>query len=102
MTFLTIFSMEAFLKITAIGWKAYWREGWNRFDFIIVIVSILGGFIKDGPGLSVARVFRIGRVLRLINKAETLKTLFLTLIYSIPSLWNIGLLLFVIFLFTPL
>ena len=44
-----------------------------------------------------ARVFRIGRVLRLIQKAETLRVLFLTFVYSLPSLWNIGLLLFVIF-----
>jgi len=97
LTFIVVFTMEAFLKIMAIGFPAYWMENWNRFDFIIVIASLIGKAFPSGPGLSVARVFRIGRVLRLINKAETLRTLFLTLVYSIPSLWNIGLLLFVIF-----
>merc|ERR1719361_996312 len=97
LTFIVIFTMEAFLKIMAIGFPAYWLEYWNRFDFIIVIASLIGKGFPSGPGLSVARVFRIGRVLRLINKAETLRTLFLTLMYSVPSLWNIGLLLFVIY-----
>jgi len=95
--FIVIFSLEAILKITALGWSAYTSENWNKFDFAIVLASVAGIFLNGGAGVSVARVFRIGRILRLINKAETLKTLFETLVLAIPSLWNIGLLLFVIF-----
>jgi len=96
--FIAIFTVEAILKITAYGWGQYWADNWNKFDFIIVLVGLVSLFdLFGGAGVNVLRLFRVGRVLRLINKAQTLKTLFLTLLYSIPSLWNIGLLLFVIF-----
>ena len=28
------------LKITAYGFKYYWHVNWNKFDFIIVIMSL--------------------------------------------------------------
>merc|ERR1719336_3032987 len=95
--FVIIFLLEAILKITAVGWELYWASSWNKFDFIIVIIGIISVLdIFGGVGLNVLRLFRIARILRLINKAKTLKTLFKTLLYSIPSLWNIGLLIVVI------
>ncbi len=48
-------------------------------------------------GANVVRVFRIARVFRLVKGAKGLNTLFQTLLLSIPSLWNIGSLLCVVF-----
>jgi len=95
--FLAMFTVEAILKIIGLGWFQYIRNGWNKFDFFIVIIGIISLFEFAGnASLTVLRLCRIGRVLRLINKAKTLRTLFLTLMYSLPSLWNIGLLLLVV------
>jgi len=90
--FAIIFTIEAILKVTAFGFPFYWRDHWNKFDFIIVIAGLIS-LADEGLGLS---VFRVGRVVRLIQHAQTLQTLFLTLMFSIPSLWNIGLLIVVI------
>jgi len=49
-----------------------------------------------GVGANVVRVLRIGRVLRLVGRAKTLNRLFNTLMLSLPSVWNIGSLLFVL------
>ena len=38
--FTLIFLFEAMVKISRMGWKAYWREGWNKFDFIVLIVAL--------------------------------------------------------------
>ena len=95
--FIIAFSIEALLKIVGLGWIVYWREDWNKFDFILVIISWLGLIFDAGVGANVIRVFRIGRIFRLVKRAKSLKKLFDTLIVSIPSLWNIGSLLFVIF-----
>lgn len=38
--FTLIFLFEAMAKISRMGWKAYWREGWNKFDFIVLIVAL--------------------------------------------------------------
>lgn len=90
--FAIIFTIEAILKICSFGFPFYWRDHWNKFDFVIVICGLIS-LADEKLGLS---VFRVGRVVRLIQHAQTLQTLFLTLMFSIPSLWNIGLLIVVI------
>jgi len=39
--FFVVFACEALLKSTAVGFKEYWREPWNRFDFACVAFSAL-------------------------------------------------------------
>jgi hypothetical protein len=41
MGFIVIFSAECILKIFALR-QYYFKEHWNVFDFIVVILSILG------------------------------------------------------------
>jgi len=40
-TFVAIFTFEMILKITAHGFQYYWHVNWNKFDFIIVILSLV-------------------------------------------------------------
>lgn len=42
--FIVIFSSECMLKIFALRYY-YFKEPWNLFDFVVVILSILGNFI---------------------------------------------------------
>ncbi len=53
--------------------------------------------MSAGIGVNVLRTFRIARAFRLLKKAKGLNALFKTLTLSLPSLWNIGSLLFVVF-----
>lgn len=39
--FIAVFTTECGLKIFALRWY-YFKEPWNMFDFIVVILSILG------------------------------------------------------------
>ncbi|CAM9436934.1 unnamed protein product [Chrysoparadoxa australica] len=100
--FALIFTCEAAIKISAIGHR-YFDEGWNRFDFTIVVGTITGLLVKllantdVGTVASVIRVFRLGRILRLINSAKSLRQLFNTLVTSLPSFSNIAMLLFLLF-----
>ena len=73
-----VFTAEAIIKIVALKTN-YFHEGWNVFDFSIVTLTyifllfeatgILQGF---GQTTTILRALRIGRVLRLINKAKKL------------------------------
>ncbi|NXQ37363.1 SCN8A protein, partial [Alaudala cheleensis] len=83
--------------------------GWNIFDFVVVILSIMGMFLAEiiekyfvSPTLfRVIRLARIGRILRLIKGAKGIRTLLFALMMSLPALFNIGLLLFlVMFIFS--
>lgn len=101
--FIVLFTGECVLKIIALR-QYYFHIGWNIFDFIVVILSILGLVLADiiekyfvSPTLfRVIRLARIGRVLRLIRGAKGIRTLLFALMMSLPALFNIGLLLFLI------
>ena len=56
--FTGIFTLEAFVKIMAFG-KYYFKIGWNIFDLIIVVASLVDLGLEDIQGLSVFRTFRL-------------------------------------------
>ena len=95
--FVIIFAIEAVIKIIGLTPLFYFRDTWNRFDLLIVVISIIGLGADRVNGMSVLRLFRIGRLLRLISKSSGMKTLVHTMIHSLPALWNVTLLLLVTF-----
>ncbi|XP_074552328.1 sodium channel protein type 4 subunit alpha B [Halichoeres trimaculatus] len=103
LVFIIVFTGECSLKIIALR-HHYFAVGWNIFDFVVVILSIVGLLLADiiekyfvSPTLfRVIRLARIGRVLRLIRGAKGIRTLLFALMMSLPALFNIGLLLFLI------
>ncbi|XP_064408532.1 sodium channel protein type 8 subunit alpha [Latimeria chalumnae] len=106
--FIIVFTSECVLKLFALR-HYYFTIGWNIFDFVVVILSIVGMFLADiieryfvSPTLfRVIRLARIGRILRLIKGAKGIRTLLFALMMSLPALFNIGLLLFlVMFIFS--
>ncbi|XP_062490733.1 sodium channel protein type 4 subunit alpha isoform X1 [Pezoporus occidentalis] len=103
LVFIVIFTGECVLKMFALR-HYFFTIGWNIFDFVVVILSILGIVLSDiiekyfvSPTLfRVIRLARIGRVLRLIRGAKGIRTLLFALMMSLPALFNIGLLLFLV------
>ncbi|XP_065082734.1 sodium channel protein para isoform X18 [Ochlerotatus camptorhynchus] len=103
MIFICIFSSECLMKIFALRYH-YFIEPWNLFDFVVVILSILGLVLSDliekyfvSPTLlRVVRVAKVGRVLRLVKGAKGIRTLLFALAMSLPALFNICLLLFLV------
>ncbi|XP_040296914.1 sodium channel protein type 2 subunit alpha-like [Bufo bufo] len=103
MVFIVLFTSEFVLKLISLRYY-YFTIGWNIFDFVVVILSIVGMFLADmienyfvSPTLfRVIRLARIGRILRLIKGAKGIRTLLFALMMSLPALFNIGLLLFLV------
>jgi voltage-gated sodium channel len=38
--FTLLFLSEAISKISKYGWSGYWKNGWNKFDFIVLVVAL--------------------------------------------------------------
>uniref|UniRef100_UPI003003A775 Sodium channel protein type 5 subunit alpha,Green fluorescent protein n=1 Tax=Rattus norvegicus TaxID=10116 RepID=UPI003003A775 len=101
--FVAIFTGECIVKMAALR-HYYFTNSWNIFDFVVVILSIVGTVLSDiiqkyffSPTLfRVIRLARIGRILRLIRGAKGIRTLLFALMMSLPALFNIGLLLFLV------
>uniref|UniRef100_A0A4W4HP60 Sodium channel protein n=1 Tax=Electrophorus electricus TaxID=8005 RepID=A0A4W4HP60_ELEEL len=103
LAFIVIFTTECIVKL--IGLRCYFfTVSWNIFDFVVVILSIVCIVLADiiekyfvSPTLfRVIRLARIGRILRLIRGAKGIRTLLFALMMSLPALFNIGLLLFLV------
>uniref|UniRef100_A0AAQ6AB45 Sodium channel protein n=1 Tax=Amphiprion ocellaris TaxID=80972 RepID=A0AAQ6AB45_AMPOC len=103
LVFIVLFTGECMLKMISLR-HYYFTIGWNIFDFVVVILSIVGMFLSEviekyfvSPTLfRVIRLARIGRILRLIKGAKGIRTLLFALMMSLPALFNIGLLLFLV------
>ena len=97
---LTIFTLEAIIKILAEGKRPinYFRNAWNVFDFLIVTVCLMEPLLPlDAEFLPVLRLARILRVLRLVTVVPKLQLIVGTLLKSIPSMFYVCILLFLLF-----
>ena len=104
--FATIFTLEAIIKLFAMGLRDYFRVGWNVFDFVVVLATLAGYIVKAVTGVSlgsfatVIRGFRIARLFRLIRGAPKLRELVNTIILTLPALGNIsGVLMMLFFIY---
>lgn len=87
-TFLAVFVVEALIKMAA-RWPRvadYFRDGWNVFDFTVIVVSLLP---STGELATLARLARLFRVLRLVSALPGLRLIVATLIRSVPGMFNV-------------
>jgi hypothetical protein len=109
--FAAIFTVESILKIIAFGFKGYFRDSGNIFDFVIVLTTISStvlSFVLSfdfGASTTFIRAMRISRIFKFdfIKKKKAVKVIFETVIVTIPALTNIGgLLLLFLYIFSVL
>ena len=93
---LVVFVLEAIMKITAVAprFRLYFGDGWNFFDFTIVVLSLIPA---TGEFAMIARLARLMRVMRLVSALPELRLIVSTLIRSIPGFANVIVLLSIIF-----
>ena len=98
---LGIYIIEAILKIIAFG-GGYFRNGWNLFDFTIIVLCCIPTGIIPFP-VQVARVLRIVRVFRvfrLISAFKEMRVIIQAIGRAIPGvIWTAFLLLIVYYVF---
>ncbi|MBT8420078.1 MAG: ion transporter [Gammaproteobacteria bacterium] len=92
----TLFLVEICVRMAAERrFLDFFKQGWNLFDFTIVVVSLIP---MDNTEMALlARLLRIFRVLRLISVIPELRLLVNALIVSIPRMGYVALLMFIIF-----
>ena len=90
------FVLEIGLKIYTEKRKIdFFKNKWNLFDFIVILVSVIP--LESVGSVAVMRLLRIFRILRLISINDSIKQLITALEGAIPSIFNIILLMFIIF-----
>lgn len=89
---LAVFTLELLTRL-AVYRLSFFKSGWNWFDFIIIVISLL----PATGGASVLRALRILRVLRLITVVPSLRRVVGAMITALPGMGSIVLLLLIIF-----
>ncbi|MFN8641089.1 MAG: ion transporter [Candidatus Binatia bacterium] len=86
-----LFVVEIALRLAASRpVRAFFRDGWNTFDFVVVVGSLLP---VAGPFAALGRLARVLRVARLVSASHDLRLIIATMLRSIPSLGHVVLLL---------
>lgn len=67
--FTIFFVLEMVVKMGLRGWKPYFENNWNKFDFFLVVISVPSLFVLliEIPDLSYLLVFRLLRVMRILR-----------------------------------
>jgi voltage-gated sodium channel len=89
---LAIFVAELAAKLVAHG-RAFFRSGWNLFDFAIVGVSLVPG----AQTFSVLRALRILRLLRVVSALPRLRRVVEGFITALPGMGSVFLLMGMVF-----
>ncbi|XP_048877532.1 voltage-dependent L-type calcium channel subunit alpha-1D-like isoform X2 [Brienomyrus brachyistius] len=116
MIFTTVFTVEMVIKIIAYKPQHYFTDAWNTFDALIVVGSVVdiaiaevnpteapqvndAGNPEEGGAFSISffRLFRVMRLVKLLNRGEGIRTLLWTFIKSFQALPWVALLIVMVF-----
>lgn len=102
LVFTTFFTFEFTVKLAGFGFKEYFADPWNTFDFVIVIGSFLDIAMANlleggGASISMLRLFRALRLVKLLAKGESIRQLLYTFIKSFQALPYVALLIALVF-----
>jgi len=96
--FVTIFVIEILLKWYH-GFILYWRNGWNIFDFLVVVISLFSPLLPISGNafrvLSFTKSFRLFRFWTVVSGVQIIVQVF---IQALPDVANILMLLSIILL----
>ncbi|MFP4616019.1 MAG: ion transporter [Thiohalorhabdus sp.] len=79
-----VFVVEIAAKLAAFR-GAFWRSGWNVFDFLVVAISV----IPAGEQFAVLRALRVLRVLRLTTVVPQMRSVVGSLLAALPGMTSI-------------
>ncbi|MFV8570154.1 ion transporter [Marinobacter sp. SBS5] len=90
------FLIEILFRFAACPTKRrFLRDGWNLFDTLVVIGSLVP--LDNSEAVLLGRLLRVFRVLRLVSVVPELRFLINSLLKAIPRMGYIALLMFIIF-----
>ena len=91
--FTSLFSLEVVLKLTGLGFKTYYTDLLNLFDFTVVVISWTEVFwyenSAESMGLTILRGFRLLRVFKLIRSWKSLRRILKTPFSALPEAANL-------------
>jgi len=80
------FLLELLINLYGSFFLEFFTSAWNIFDLFIVLTSLLALYMSKLPGISVLRLFRAFRVVRLFKRVKTLRKIMDGIMKSLPGM----------------
>ena len=102
--FLSIFGFEVFVKLSALGFRDYFRDGWNLFDFSVVLISVVVFVIQETSVASLRSIslLRLARLVRVFTRTMYLMSHVRMLRVLLSTIRKLIRILMPVFVFTSL
>ncbi|KAJ2940242.1 hypothetical protein O0L34_g11811 [Tuta absoluta] len=98
--FLSLFLLEAGLRMMAVGLHAYLESGWNVFDLSVTLLALMGAvMLSIAPKLFIVVIFRPLRLMRLYKLKKRYRDVFGTLVLLSPLMSSAGCVMLVMYYF---
>ncbi|BFG25248.1 hypothetical protein CerSpe_115220 [Prunus speciosa] len=92
-----IYVLEMALKVYSFGFQNYWRDGQNRFDFLVTWIIVIGEtitfvtpdgliFFSNGEWIRYLLIARMLRLIRILMHVQRYRAFIATFLALIPSL----------------
>jgi Ion transport protein len=96
--FLAELLLRVYVSGIVYGQNAYFTQGWNILDTIIVVTSLISLFevFHDGTTLQVLRVFRALRPLRYITRFPSVQLIVTAMFNAVPRAKDVFIIIFVV------
>ena len=94
--FLAIFIAELLVNLFCFWWWPFWQDGWLRFDFAVVALSICQLVLEytvgsSVPGIKQLRVLRTFRIIKAFGRNKELKKIIHAVVASIGRMLSLSL-----------
>ncbi len=85
--FTAVFTLELLVNMYAHWFRPFWQDGWSIFDFFVIALSLVALGPVEMP-ISVIRLMRTFRVVRLFGRMRALRQIILALTASLIPVTN--------------
>ena len=82
------FTFELLINMYAHLWVEFINDGWSVFDFCIVLISLISQFSPQMKNVSIFRLLRAFRVLRIFGRLKSIRSIINALTASIIPVLN--------------
>ncbi|RHZ83056.1 hypothetical protein Glove_99g372 [Diversispora epigaea] len=100
--FIGIYILELAMKLTGLGWRVFKSNHWNLFDLVVIagatITTVINiAFTKTDLTVQSQKIFLCLITFKLFQKSDVMNQLFKNTIGSLPSIFNLFAVWFIIF-----
>ena len=90
-----LFLVELIVNFYGHYFLEFWKNSWNVFDFIVVVIGILDMSNTEIGPFEDLKILRAFRVFRLFKRVESLNKIIVSLVRAIPSVFSAFVILFI-------